>query len=117
MTIEPTARPPFEGVDANEWNALIADGGAAGVVHAESVTHVLRHVELNHDVLNAVRVEFDGRGIAIDEAVDDVVGHDDDAVDATPVNGHVVPKAPVALDANDEDDPAGAFAAAPPATR
>ncbi len=114
MTIEPTTgppsgKPPFEGVDPIEWDALIADGGAAGVVHAESVTHVLRHVELNYDVLTAVRSEFLGRGIAIDEALDDPVVDDTPPAIARVETPVTVPAAPPG-EVVEEEDRAGAFA-------
>jgi RNA polymerase primary sigma factor len=57
-------------VDAGEWNALLAHGSSNGVVHADSVTHVLRHVELSADLLTAVHQELIARGIAVDETVD-----------------------------------------------
>ncbi len=111
MTVEPTASPPFQGVDANEWKALLRDAGQSGVVHAESVTHVLRHVELNHEVLDAVQSEFDERGIKIDEAVEDVVGDASD--DDTPSVVGPVPT-PASVEAvvvvDDEADRAGMFA-------
>ena len=108
MTIEPTATPPFDGVDANEWSALIADAGAVGVVHAETVAHVLRHVELNHEVLVAVKSHFDERGVKIDEAVDDVVGEPGE--DDTPTAGVVRPG--VSLDnlLDEDESKAGDFA-------
>ncbi len=77
MTAERTPEPPFRGVDATEWGALITGAQVTGVVHAEAVTHVLRHVELGHDVLTEVRREFAVRGITIDEAVDDPAMVDD----------------------------------------
>ena len=53
MTIESTIDPPFPGVDQGEWTRLIDRGDAAGVLHAEAITHVLRHVELTGDVTTA----------------------------------------------------------------
>jgi RNA polymerase primary sigma factor len=96
----PTIDPPFEGVDAGEWVGLLARGEAAGVLHAESITHVLRNVELNTDVLEAVRGELTNRGITIDESVDQVD-------DATPTSGAARPEI---VDEDDEDSIAGLFA-------
>ena len=44
----------MDGVDAAEWQSLIERGRQQGSVHAEEVTHVLRHVELTGDVLDTV---------------------------------------------------------------
>jgi RNA polymerase primary sigma factor len=66
------APTPFSGVDAGEWAALLARGHAAGVVHAESVTHVLRNVELTSDVITEVSRQLRVRGIEIDERLDDI---------------------------------------------
>ena len=72
---ESSSSPPFAGVDPAEWARLLARGDAAGVVHAEAITHVLRHVELTGDVLHTVHHVLTARAIVIDEAVEDV--HDD----------------------------------------
>jgi RNA polymerase primary sigma factor len=77
---------PFAGVDAGEWAALIARGQAAGVVHAESVTHVLRNVELTSEVITSVSRQLKVRGIEIDETVEEVVD------DPTPPAGHARPE-------------------------
>jgi RNA polymerase primary sigma factor len=61
---------PFPDVDPGEWGALLARGSASGVLHADSITHVLRHVELSEDVLETVSAELAGRSIAIDDAVE-----------------------------------------------
>jgi RNA polymerase primary sigma factor len=63
--------PPFDGVDASEWASLLARGRHAGVVHAESVAHVLRNVTLTSDVIIAVTRELASEDIAIDERLDD----------------------------------------------
>ena len=63
---------PFSGVDQDEWGELVVRGRESGAVHAEDLTHVLRHVELTGDVLVEVRSAMAGHGIEIDEAVDDV---------------------------------------------
>ena len=60
------------GVDADEWNALVARGREAGDVHADEVSHVLRHVELSGDVLVQVQEAMAGQGITIDEAVEHI---------------------------------------------
>ena len=87
---EPAAtEPPFENVDPGEWGALIARGAASGVVLADSVSHVLRHVELTEDVLSTVQADLDRHGIHIDETVD--LGGDD-----TPGHGAVRPDEEVA---------------------
>jgi len=82
---ESDALPPFAGVDPGEWGALLARGEAAGVVHAEAVALVLRKVELTTDVIAGVSEELNGRGIAIDERVDEVVD------DPTPPEGEARP--------------------------
>jgi RNA polymerase primary sigma factor len=71
----PSVEVPFAGVDAAEWSDLVTYGGQAGMVHAESVAHVLRHVELTGDVLQSVHERLAEHHIAIDETVDD----DDDS--------------------------------------
>ena len=67
-----TPAVPFPGVDAGEWEELVARGRKAGGVHAEDLTHVLRHVELTGDVLTEVQSAMTVHGITIDEAVDHV---------------------------------------------
>ncbi len=64
------AGAPFSGVDTGEWDNLVAQGRAAGEVHAEQVAHVLRHVELTGDVLDQVQLAMAEEGITIDDAVD-----------------------------------------------
>jgi len=68
----PTPAVPFLGVDAGEWEDLVDRGRESGGVHAEDVTHVLRHVELTGDVLTEVQSAMAVHGITIDEAVDHV---------------------------------------------
>ncbi|HZX55899.1 MAG TPA: hypothetical protein VFE86_14530, partial [Ilumatobacteraceae bacterium] len=63
----PTESPPFPGVDAGEWNSLLARGEIAGVLDAEEITHVLRTVELTGDVLEGVQQAVAARNIRIDE--------------------------------------------------
>ena len=66
---------PFLGVEAKEWDKLVAEGRESGEVHAEDLTHVLRHVELTGDVLVDVQSKMAEHGITIDDAVE---GHGDD---------------------------------------
>jgi RNA polymerase primary sigma factor len=64
--------PPFDGVEAAEWEELVERGRRAGSVHAEELTHVLRHVELTEAVLTRVHTAMAEQGITIDDAVDTV---------------------------------------------
>ncbi len=94
-TVEPsTDATPYAGVESGEWRALVERGAASGVLHADEVAHVLRGVELTSDVLVEVHEILGGRGIAIDDAVDDL--HDE-----TPTAG-----IPVVVDDTDLDDDA-----------
>mgnify|MGYP000477225906 CR=1 FL=1 len=68
---------PFTGVEPREWDKLVEQGRQSGEVHAEDVTHVLRHVELTGDVLTDVQSKLAEHGITIDDALD-VDDHDDD---------------------------------------
>ncbi len=68
----PLPVPPFDGVDAGEWEELVERGRRAGSVHAEELTHVLRHVELTEAVLTRVHSAMEEQGITIDDAVDTV---------------------------------------------
>ncbi len=70
---------PFSGVEAKEWDKLVAKGRESGEVHAEDVTHVLRHVELTGDVIVDVQSKMAEHGITIDDAVDGDVEEDDDS--------------------------------------
>jgi RNA polymerase primary sigma factor len=65
---------PFDGVDRDEWAQLLAKGRRSGEVHADQVSHVLRHVELSAVVLTEVHDAMSVLGIEIDDAVD----HDPD---------------------------------------
>lgn len=71
------ASPPVLGVAEAEWDQLVERGKVVGEVHAEEVTHVLRHVELTGDVLTEVQTSLAGQGIAIDDAVEPAVDVDD----------------------------------------
>jgi len=66
---------PSVGVDAEEWGELIDRARDSGVVHAEEVARVLRHVELTGDVLTEVQVAMASVGITIDDEVDHVDDH------------------------------------------
>jgi RNA polymerase primary sigma factor len=77
----PAVPAPLIGVDRSEWDALVARGHAAGVLHAETIAHVLREVELTGDALQAVHDVLTSAGIE----VDDSVHHED--VDETPPAG------------------------------
>jgi RNA polymerase primary sigma factor len=75
----------MEGVDAAEWRSLLERGRQAGSVHAEQVTHVLRHVELTGDVLESVAHSLTEAGISLDETVDgEEVDDAEDGADDTP---------------------------------
>jgi RNA polymerase primary sigma factor len=97
MTVEFTGDPPFPGVDAQEWAVLVSRGEAAGVLHADAVTHVLRDVELSEDVIGLVRADLASRSIAIDEQVDEVDVHD-----VTPAQG-IAAVAPIAVEAEEAE--------------
>ena len=78
--------PVTDGVDAVEWQSLIDRGRQQGSVHAEQVTHVLRHVELTGDVLDSITHTLTEAGISLDETVDeaDVADEADDTPTVTP---------------------------------
>jgi RNA polymerase primary sigma factor len=65
--------PPLEGVDREEWAALVARGRGAGELPAEEVAHVLRGVELTSDALTTVHGSLAHFGISIDEDVPEQV--------------------------------------------
>ena len=66
---------PYIGVDASEWNAMVARGIAKGVLHADDIAHVLREIELTPDVLLEVHNMLASEGITIDDGVDEL--HDE----------------------------------------
>jgi RNA polymerase primary sigma factor len=76
----PVVPPPIGGVDHTEWHELVVRGRAAGELHAEQITHVLRHVELDGDTLQAVTESLTAVGIVVDDSVAEL---DDD----TPPSG------------------------------
>ncbi|MEY2755353.1 MAG: polymerase sigma factor RpoD [Actinomycetota bacterium] len=57
------------GIDEEEWDDLVSRA-VDGVVHADDVAHVMRHVELTSDVLVAIRERLAAQGITIDEHVE-----------------------------------------------
>ncbi|NND73636.1 MAG: RNA polymerase sigma factor RpoD [Ilumatobacter sp.] len=63
-------RAPFSGVDRDEWGELVQRGRESGEVHAEDLTHVLRHIELTGDVIEQVQTTMADHGIEIDDAID-----------------------------------------------
>lgn len=63
---------PVSGIEHDEWGNLLAEGREAGEVHADQVSHVLRHVELSESVLAEVKSAITAEGIAIDEEVEHV---------------------------------------------
>ena len=77
-----TLTPPFAGVDADEWRELVERGRESGSVHAEDLTHVLRHIELTGDVLTDVQEAMAGHGVVIDDEVDHV--DEDDTPEGLP---------------------------------
>ncbi|MEY4339254.1 MAG: polymerase sigma factor RpoD [Actinomycetota bacterium] len=105
-TVDPSADSiPYAGVESDEWRALVERGSASGVLHADDVAHVLRKVELTSDVLAGVHELLGERGIAIDDAVDDL--HDDTPTGGIPL---VVTDDDGATDLADEDDRDGVLA-------
>ena len=68
----PSGAAPVSGVDAAEWTSLLLHGTTSGLVHADSVLHVLRHVELTAEVLDLVHSHLHERGIQIDNTVDEL---------------------------------------------
>ena len=89
-TTDATAVTPYEGVDAGEWQALVNRGLAAGVLHADQISHVLRQVELTADVLADVQAKLAALGIGIDDRVDEIT----ESSDSTPTTGIERPELP-----------------------
>jgi RNA polymerase primary sigma factor len=69
---------PIVGVDHGEWGELIERGQRSGELHADEVSHVLRHVELSETILSEVQAAMASAGIAIDDKVEGVDDIDDD---------------------------------------
>ena len=85
MTGTADTATPYDGVDAEEWSAMVARGSAAGVLHAEDIAHVLRQVELTGDVLVEVHTMLSDQGISVDDSVEEL--HD-----PTPAEGTEIPE-------------------------
>ncbi len=97
MQNEAPVEPPFPGVDAQKWHALVMTGSQLGSVRADDAVAALLNVELTGEVLAVVTAELALRGISIDDAVDEVAEEPD-----TPPHG-----TPVPIAAEPEDDAAG----------
>lgn len=69
-TNDASSSAPFIGVDDGEWRKLVAKGLVSGEVHADQVSHVLRHIELSESVLTGVQAALAAQGIEIDDAVE-----------------------------------------------
>ena len=54
---------------------MVARGSAAGVLHADDITRVLRYIDLTPDVLVDVHATLEGLGIAVDDGMAEL--HDD----------------------------------------
>ena len=67
-----STRVPAMGIEHGEWGRLLAQGREAGEIHADQVSHVLRHVELSESVLAEVQAAISSEGITIDEEVEHV---------------------------------------------
>ena len=67
--------PPYVGVDAGEWQTMVARGTSRGVLHADDIAHVLREIELTPDVLLEVHNILASNGITIDDGVEEL--HDE----------------------------------------
>ncbi len=107
-----SVKAPFPDVDVAEWSALIQRGTMSGSLDAGEITHVLRCVELSGDVLGAVFGELRGRGIRIDDALDEIIADSNDVgSDDTPPSGVEQTAIVTAPPADEEtDDRAGLFA-------
>jgi RNA polymerase primary sigma factor len=64
--------PPLADIDTEEWAALVAKGRDAGVVEADEIAHVLRHVELSEEVITTVALVMQAHGVGVDDTVEDV---------------------------------------------
>src|SRR5699024_10321093 len=64
----PQAAPPFPEIDRGEWMALVAKGRRDGVVDADEVSRVLRHVELTGERISLVQRRLAVEGIDVDES-------------------------------------------------
>ena len=50
--------PPWDEISPVAWEGLLAAGRAKGEVDADEVVHVLKDVELTHEVIEVVQVVF-----------------------------------------------------------
>ena len=66
------AQPPVPGVDLVKWDALVSGAAEVGTVHADDLTAVLLDVELTPKVLDEVAKALAGRGIDIDDTIEDL---------------------------------------------
>jgi RNA polymerase primary sigma factor len=74
------------GVPAEDFEKLLATGRERGSVSADDIVAVLEHVELSHDLIDAVKQRVRAEGIAIeDEEVTDEVVDEDPPTAPTPV--------------------------------
>jgi RNA polymerase primary sigma factor len=64
--------PPLADIDTEEWAALVAKGRDVGVIEADEIAHVLRHVELSEDVITTVALVMQAHGVGVDDTVEDV---------------------------------------------
>jgi RNA polymerase primary sigma factor len=100
----PSVHPPFPGVDAEKWAALVETGSQVGSVKADDAVQALLDVELTGDVIAELTAALADRGIDIDDEVDDVGGDEQD----TPPHGVPAPvAATVPATAEPEEDAAG----------
>ena len=66
--------PPWDEISPVAWEGLLAAGRAKGEVDADEVVHVLKDVELTHEVIEVVQVVFAREGISVVDAVDEADG-------------------------------------------
>ena len=92
----PAPHPPVPGVDEEKWRALVLTGSQVGSVRADDAVAALLDVELTGEVLARLTEDLAGRGIDIDDAVEEVVEEIDTPPHGTPV-----------IVAEPEDDAAG----------
>jgi len=104
--------PPFPGVDAEKWQALVATGSQVGSVHVEQAIGAVLDIELTGEVIDGLKADLAGRGIIVDDAVDDTDSDDtDDEIDGdTPPHGAPVPETVVTITLSEvEEEPPGKF--------
>ena len=68
-----STNPPLANIDNEEWAELVAKGRDEGVVAADDVAHVLRHVELSEDVILTVAQSIEALGVGVDDTVDEII--------------------------------------------